>query len=371
MNRMHEPRYLTRAVETTIRVGAVLLLAAACLLLVWPFLTLLAWASIIAIAFCPAYRRLEAAVGNRRWLAATLFTVALLGLLILPIVPLLGTIRGGVEAIAQRILQGKLEVPPPPDGVQAWPLIGEPLHAAWAAASKNLASFLASQQDTLKDLARWLLSSAAGLGIAVAELLASVILAGVLLTRAEGAGRMASAVGARLGGLAGKASVELAVGTVRSVARGILGVAAIQSGLAGLGLFLAGIPGWGLLTVLGLFLSVAQLGVAFVMVPTAIYLFFGPSLGVAIAFAIWTAFVSVIDNVLKPILLGRGLDVPMVVIFVGSVGGLLATGIIGLFTGSVVMAVGYRMFLLWLESPPPEEAEAAKGGGDGAASVRP
>ncbi len=142
--------------------------------------------------------------------------------------------------------------------------------------------------------------------------------------------------------------VGVAEQTVRSVASGILGVALIQALLAGLGFLVAGVPAAGLLTLICLVFGVIQLGVVIVLIPVVIYLFSTADTVTAVGFLIWAALVAPVDNVLKPILLGRGVDVPMLVIFVGAIGGFLNAGIIGLFIGAVVLALGYKLFLAWL-----------------------
>jgi predicted PurR-regulated permease PerM len=160
----------------------------------------------------------------------------------------------------------------------------------------------------------------------------------------------------------GSLLADLAEATVRSVTRGILGVALIQALLSGVGLLVAGVPGAGIWAVLCLLLAVMQLPILLVLLPIAIYVFSYASTVGAVAFLVWSIAVGVSDTFLKPMLLGRGIDVPMLIIFVGAIGGFITTGIIGLFLGSIVLAVSYKLFLVWLEGESaglaPEEASA-------------
>ena len=216
----------------------------------------------------------------------------------------------------------------------------------------------------LKGLGSWLLSTAAGAGFGVIQFVAAIIIAGFLLAKADGGARAAFAIATRLAGDRGPELARLAEATVRSVTRGILGVALIQALLAGLGIMMVGIPVAGLWALLCLVLSVIQIGVGPILLPMVIYVFFTADTLTAVVFLVWSIVVGVLDNILKPILLGRGLEVPMAVIFVGAIGGFLASGIIGLFVGSVVLVLGYKLFLAWLDETPhvdgPSAVDASK-----------
>ena len=209
---------------------------------------------------------------------------------------------------------------------------------------------------------RWLLSAAAGLGLGIFQFAAAIIIGGVFLAHAQGGGRTASAIATRLAGERGREYAELGQATIRSVARGILGVALIQSLLAGLGFLAVGIPGAGLLALICLLLAVVQIGPALVLIGTVIYVFSTADTFTAVVFLIWSLFVGVLDNILKPILLGRGVRVPMIIIFVGAIGGFLAHGIIGLFVGFILLALGFTLFKAWLAQPSePSEAQGRSG----------
>jgi predicted PurR-regulated permease PerM len=245
--------------------------------------------------------------------------------------------------------EGELRIPAPPDSVAGWPLVGEPLHEFWALAAENLTAAVKQMVPYLKGVSTWLLSVATGAGVGLLEFIGSILVAGILLVYADTGRRTAVAVFTRFAGERGPEYADLARSTVRSVATGIVGVALIQALLAGIGLLAAGIPGAGLWALLCLLLCIIQLGPGLVLVPAVIYVFYTGDTATAVIFLIWSIFVTVIDNVLKPLLLGRGVKVPIVVIFLGAIGGFLAMGILGLFVGSVVLVLGFRLFNAWLE----------------------
>jgi len=351
--------FVRRAVEAAIRVGMLALLVAWCFDIVRPFLVPLIWGIIIAVAVYPVYDRLQEVIGGRPITAAIVITILMLVLLIWPTILLATTLGEGARGLATRFADGTIAIPPPPDTIAHWPLIGEPISRFWQQASDNLADALGHLRPQITSFSRWLLKAAADVGLGILEFAAAIVLAGVLLAHAHGGGRAADAIAVRLAGEDGQSYADLGTSTVRSVARGILGVALIQALLAGLGFLVVGIPAAGLLALVCLLLAVVQIGPGLVLLGTVIYAFSNESTTVAVAFTVWSIFVGVIDNVLKPMLLGRGVRVPMAVIFVGAIGGLLTSGIIGLFVGAVVLAVSYMVFTAWLKQVPAAAAHMA------------
>src|SRR6478672_6632497 len=272
----------------------------------------------------------------------------LLVLLVVPSVLLGDSLVSGAQKVMDFFQKGELHIPPPPDSVAGWPLIGEPIAKTWTLASEDLEKALRQASPLLKGFGSWLLSAAGGAGIALLQFVLAILISGAFLAKSEAAGRMTQTVATRLAGERGPEHARVAEQTVRSVASGILGVALIQALLAGLGFLVAGVPAAGLLTLVCLLFGVIQLGVVIVLIPVVIYLFSTADTVTAVGFLIWAILVAPVDNILKPILLGRGVDVPMLIIFVGAIGGFLSAGIIGLFTGAVVLALGYKLFLAWL-----------------------
>jgi len=342
--------YLARAVEIAVRLGILLVLVLWCYSLVRPFITPFAWGVIIAVASYNGYRRLVVLCGGRTHLGAAGFVLAGLLVLLCPVLLLSGSLIDGVQAVAARAEAGQIAVPPPPPSVGKIPLVGSTVERYWSLASQNLNAALDEVKPQLKAVASFLLSRLAGTGFALLQFVIAIFIAVVLLVRAEECARAAHALGRRLAGPRGAELVGLAESTIRSVTRGILGVAVIQATLAAIGFVAAGIPGAGLLAFVCLLLAVVQLGPALVLLPTVIYVFWTSATAPAVVYAVWCLLVALSDNVLKPVLLGRGAKVPMLVLFIGAIGGFLAEGIVGLFVGSVVLAIGYELFRAWLDT---------------------
>jgi predicted PurR-regulated permease PerM len=342
--------FLHRSLEATIRIGLLIIITFWCFKIVEPFIIPIIWGIIIAIAAYPLYSRLRTALGERHKLAATAFTFIFLIILIVPTVLLTDTMIEGLKMLAEKIRDGSLSIPPPPERLHNVMIIGEPLARFWLLASENIHSALQQLAPVLKVIGSWLLSAAAGGGIAILHFVVATIIAGILLANSSGCNQTARAITRRLADEKGDDYADMAEATVRSVANGILGVALIQSLLAGLGFMVAGVPAAGLWALLCLILSIAQIGIAPIMIPIIIYLFYTADTFTAVAFLIWCVPLTLIDNILKPILLGRGVKTPMAVIFIGAIGGLLSSGVIGLFIGAVILSLGYDLFFLWLDT---------------------
>jgi len=343
-------RYIRRALEITIHVGLVVLLTTACLLILRPFLPLIAWGIIIAIAVYPAYRKLQKLLGGRGKLAAVLCTLIFLGVLIVPVVMLTETLIAGIHTLTSHLRDGSVSIPPPPASVATWPLIGGPLSHTWDMASTNLTGLLKSLTPQIRELVPRLLHTSAGIGMTVLQFVLAILVAGVLLANTSGGVTVTHMLANRLFGDRGPEFEELTGSTIRSVTNGIIGVAVIQAVLAGLGFLVAGLPGAGLWTLVFLFAAILQAG-TLVLIPAIVYMFAIAGTTKAILFLVWCLVVILSEHVMKPLLLGRGVAVPIAVIFLGAIGGFLAVGIIGLFVGAIILSVGYKLFLVWLEGP--------------------
>jgi predicted PurR-regulated permease PerM len=314
---------------------------------------------IIAVASYGSYQQLSARIGNRPILAAVLVSVILLAVLIVPVVLLTESMASGIHVLAEEAKQGTLKIPPPPEGVAGWPLIGESLHAIWLKASVNIEAVLKQFAPQLKSMGTWLLSAAADVGFGVLQFVLSIIIAGLLLANAETSKRSAVSFTTRLAGEKGFKFIEIAAKTVNGVTRGILGVAIIQGVLAGLGFLVAGIPGAGLWAFVAMFLAIIQIGILPVTLPAIIYVFSTAEPFTAILFLIWNVVISTIDNILKPLLMGKGAAVPIPIIFLGAIGGFMASGILGLFTGAIILSIGYSLYLNWVNQETDTGADVA------------
>jgi predicted PurR-regulated permease PerM len=339
--------YLKRALEVTINIGLVILLAVTCFLILRPFVPLISWGIIIAVATYPGFLKLERLLHGHGGAAAALCTIVFLAILIVPAVLLTDSLLEGIQNVSARLKEGGLVIPPPPQTVAAWPVVGPPLSGIWALASTDLSQAIRRFAPELKAAVPGLISASAGLGLTVLQLFLAILVSGALLAKAKAAARVTRALAIRLFAEKGPEYQQLIGQTIRNVTFGILGVALIQTLAAAVGFLVVGIPGLGFWIVTFLFAAVLQAG-GIVLIPAVIYVFASTSTTKAVVFLIWCIIVALMDNVLKPILLGRGSAVPIAVVFLGAIGGFMGMGILGLFIGAIVLSVGYKLFLAWL-----------------------
>jgi predicted PurR-regulated permease PerM len=282
-------------------------------------------------------------------LAAVVFTLAALVLLITPTVFLTSAIVDWGQGVAAQIRDGQLEIPPAPETVRGWPVVGNPIYEFWSLANSNLQAALVKAKEPLQNLGLWLLRSAAVAGGVVLQFALSIIVAGVLLANSEGSKGLVDRFAVRLAPETGSNMRELAEQTVRGVATGVVGIAMIQCVLSAMALFAIGFPGAPFLALLCLLVAIVQLPLAIVVLPMIVYVWAHEPTTSALLFTAWMIPVTLLDNILKPILMGRGVDAPMLVVFVGAIGGLASSGIVGLFVGAVVMVVAYELMRAWLQ----------------------
>jgi len=349
-----EPRdiFVGNAIEAAVKIGAALAILLWCFQIVQPFVGIVVWGIIIAVALQSLTRRVAGLLGGRLGIAAFVMTILMLVMLVVPAIELTAIVADNVQDLSANLHGDTLRIPLPPESVASWPMVGGAISDFWTLAATNLTEALKVIEPQLKTVGAWLVTTLAGAGLGLLQFIAAIVISGVFMSQAEAAGRFARALGHRLAGRNGEALTTLAEATVRGVARGVIGVAFIQSALAGIGLVMADIPGAGLWTLLSLVLAIVQIGVGPVMIGAAIYMFSTADLTPAIVFAVYALLVSVSDNLLKPLLMGRGLDVPMSVILVGTIGGMLMQGFVGLFIGAVILALGYKLFVAWVFETP-------------------
>jgi len=346
-----DPGFQSNAMASFVRIGAVLLLLVTCYRIVEPFVSVVAWAMIISVAIHPAYVGLSARLGGRHKLSATLLALAGLVLLLVPSWLLAESTITGLQTLASQFQQGRLVIPPPAAGVAEWPLVGQRIYDLWNLAATNLEGLVNSIAPRLRELAPVAAGAVGGALLGVLQFVLSIIIAAALLPGAEASRRTAEAAAINLlGQERGHAVTRLSIDTVRSVTKGVLGVALIQAVLAGIGLAVMDVPGAGLWTFAVLVLAIVQLPPILVLGPIAVWIFSVSDAVPATVFAVYAFVVSISDSFLKPMLLGRGLEVPMLVILIGAIGGALWAGIIGLFVGAVALALGHNILTSWLES---------------------
>jgi len=343
---MAASRDLTR-IELSVLLIAFLI--AASLWILRPFLLATVWATMIVIATWPLMRAVQARV-RRRSIAVVFMSGAMLVVLVAPvffaiqaIVSNLDTIKGWTQWITTHGL------PAPPDWVHGIPLVGAKVAEHWSAlAAASGDELVARFGPYATDAVRIIGAEFGNIGLVAIQMLLTILIAAILYSNGETAGAGVIRFGRRLAGDRGEEVVRLAGNAVRGVALGIVVTALAQTVLSGIGLAIAGIPFAALLTALILVLCIAQIGPLVVLVPAVIWLYWHGSSGWAAALLIWTVGVGALDNVLRPMLIRKGADLPLLLIFAGVLGGLLAFGIIGLFVGPVVLAVTYRLLERWV-----------------------
>ena len=325
------------------------------LLLVWsfyivrPFVTLIVWSIIVAVALHPFYERLlRITKGKKKGLVTSVFILILVGLIIMPTISLTGSVIDSGQELYQSFNAGELKVPPPAESIKEWPLIGENLYGIWSSASSDLENFIVKYKDEISNSLSWLFSSFAGLMGSVALGLFALIIAGVFMSSADAGYRAGVNFANRLSDGKGEQFMTMCVSTIRSVVKGILLVAIIQAALAYLGFVLIGLPGASLFALLVLVLAIIQIPALLAMIPAIAIVFSYAETTPAIIFTIYAIVVSLSDNFLKPMLLGKGLETPMLVILIGALGGMMLQGILGLFIGPVVLALVYQMYSNWV-----------------------
>lgn len=346
-----ESLYFKRALEIAVRLALVALICLACFNIFSPFLTTVVWGIVIAVALFPIFERVRDRFGGRARLTGTLFIVISLILLLVPTFLLTQSAMDEAGTLMKGLEEGTLTIPVPNEKVRTWPLIGEDVYLIWQNSAANLGSNLDNFAPQLKKIGSRLGDLMGTVGGAVVQSLLALIIAGVLMINSKEGAKTAHNIGQRLAGNDGVALVNISVGTIRSVVRGVLLVAIIQGFLAALGLWAAHVPAAGLWALLVMILAVIQLPPVLILAPIIFWVFSNTdSTTTAVIFMIWSLLVSVSDGFLKPLLLGRGVQIPMLVILIGAIGGMMRGGVLGLFIGPVVLAIGYQIFVSWMAS---------------------
>jgi predicted PurR-regulated permease PerM len=347
---MNSSDFTQNVIEAAVRLGLLLLLATWCFKIIMPFIVPVVWGIIIAVAIFPLFLKLKSALGDKNKLAATLYTLLALALLITPTVMISNSIIDSSAAITERYESGALKIPPPNDRVKEWPLIGEETHAVWLQASVNLQTTLIKYESETRKVVKAIVSSAAGVAGTILQFVLSIIISGILVANASGAYDVTIKIFKRLtSDESGLSYADLSKATIRSVAQGVLGVAIIQAVLSALGMMVMDVPAWGLWTLAVMVVAIAQIPPIVILGFVCAYVFSVAETTPAVIFLIYCIVVSSSDGFLKPLFLGRGMSTPMLVILLGAIGGMMMSGIIGLFVGAIVLALGYELFMAWLD----------------------
>lgn len=338
------------AIQLSIRLGLLGLLIFWTFYLVRPFATILVWALVLAVALNPAFVLLGRVLGGRPKLAAVILTVVNLAIFIGPATWLGVGAVDGIKDFAAELAAGELALPMPPQALKTWPLIGAQLYELWEQASTNLRAALQQIAPHLKPFAGTLLGLAGDAGVGAIKFLLSIAIAGVILPYGPQLVAAGRALLARIVPEQSEHFLDLAGATIRAVSQGVIGIAVIQALLAGVGFKLAGIPIAGLLALLVLLLSIVQIGAAIIMIPVIVWIWTDKDVTTALLLTIFLGIVSILDNVLKPLVMGRGLTTPTLVILIGVIGGTLGHGIVGLFIGPIILSVAWELAVAWIRT---------------------
>jgi predicted PurR-regulated permease PerM len=342
---------LTRTVFAVLSIGGLIGVS------VWvlkPFLPSVIWAVMVVVATWPLMLKVQAYLGGRRVLAVIAMTLAMLLVFVVPFLLAVVTIAENAERITDWLKAlASMQVPPPPAWVSGLPLVGERIAALWQQiAVEGYSELSVRLAPYVKDVGRWIVGHAGSAGAVFIQLLLTVIISAILYSAGEYAAGRALRFGRRLAGARGESSIILAAQAIRGVALGVVVTALIQAVLGGIGVAIAGVPFAAVLTALMFVLAIAQIGPVPVLALSVGWLYWRGETSWAVALLVWTVLVGSLDNVLRPILIRRGADLPMLLIFAGVLGGLLAYGVVGIFIGPVVLAVGYKLLEAWINEAP-------------------
>jgi predicted PurR-regulated permease PerM len=353
-------RYGEETIQIAIRIALLAGLIYWSFVLMRPFIPILAWSVVLAVALYPAYDWLSAHLGERPRVAAVIMTLVVLAVFLGPATWLGIGLVDGLRSISDLLTSGDFVIPTPPDAIRDWPVIGMPLYDIWTMASENLDAAFRQLAPHLKPLAGPVLAIAGSAGTGALKFIASMVIAGFLFPTGP---KLVATIRNMLARIVPQRSADLlalAGATIRTVAQGVIGVAVLQALLAGIVLKVASVPHAGVLAFAILVLGIIQIGSAPILIPVVIWVWTVKDVGAAVLITIFLVLVGISDNALKPLLMGRGLSTPVLVIFMGVLGGTLAHGIVGLFIGPIILAVAWELLMAWTRG---EAAEAQGEGG--------
>ncbi|WP_233833792.1 AI-2E family transporter [Paraburkholderia sp. ZP32-5] len=358
---LHTPtnsRVLSRELlDVLIRAGLIAVLASFCFRIFAPFLNLMVWAIILAITLYPLQVRLRGPLGGKDGLIATLIILVAFTVILVPTYLLGVAVAASIERAMEVFKSGSFQIPPPAESVAAWPLVGQRVYDFWAQASTDLTGLLQKFAPQLKELGLALLSAVTGLSAGLLVFFLALIVAGILMAHGDKGYHSTVQIASRISGPDnGRQIADLCTATIRAVAQGVVGIAFIQMLLIGVAFVVMGIPAAGLLALAVLLIGIMQLPATLITIPVIVFVIVTKGVSTAtIIFSVYVFVAGLADNVLKPLLLGRGVAVPMPVVLIGALGGMVTGGVIGLFIGPVMLAVGYQLFWRWVKDQPQAE----------------
>ena len=348
-----------KLLDVLIQAGLIGAMVVLCYAIFSPFLTLMLWALILAVTLYPLHQLIARKLGGKQGLAATVLVLSGILLIVVPIFLLASSLADSIIDVVQGLRNNTLVISAPGAAVAEWPILGNKIHAAWQLAATDLPAFIQNLQPKIGDLAKGALGFVAGMGGSMLAFLFSFIVAGIIMAYGKDGAESMRAISRRIiGAERGDRFAVLSTATIRAVAVGVLGVAFIQAVLIGISLLIAGIPFAGVLAVVALMLGIAQIPALLITLPAIAYIWMSGSYETtpAVIYTVLLVIAGFADNILKPLLLGRGVDAPMPVILLGALGGMVSAGILGMFVGAVLLAIGYQLFMAWVADT--NEAEA-------------
>ncbi|ACI57305.1 protein of unknown function UPF0118 [Rhizobium leguminosarum bv. trifolii WSM2304] len=334
-------------ISDLVRLGIIGLFAYWTIVLIAPFALIVIWSAILAVALFPIFQALCRLLGNRPVIAASIIVVFCLVLIIAPLALVAVNFADTAQALIGKLRVGEFTLPSAPAAIREWPVVGERLHDAWNQIASDLAATIIKFQAPIREVTAVIVTKLASIGGGVLSFVVSIMLSGIFLTRSARLAAAIQVLANRIAGEKGVGFARLAGATVRNVSRGVIGVAFLQTLLCGLCFAFFGVPARGALTFVIFMFCLMQLGPGLVLLPVIIWSWFSWSPAAAFAFTAITVPIMLIDNILKPVLMARGLSTPMPVILIGVIGGTLSHGLLGLFLGPVVLSVFYELLKAW------------------------
>lgn len=345
---MEKKQFMKWTLESTIRIILLLLLSFLTFLIFKPFLVLFVWSIIISISLYPLFKRFKKLFKGKEKISAIFISLITLALIIIPAILFLDVLIESISNFSDELTNGTFKIPSPPKEVSDWPIIGKGISNIWQLSSTNLETAFEKFGPQIKEFGSILLNSIGGLIGSIFMFIGAVILAAVFFMNAKSGYKFSIDLADKLVGANGEKLIKNSIATIQSVVKGVFGVAIIQTTLISIGFLVADIPGAPILIVVTLILSLVQIPASLIVIPVIVYVFSIESTTFSVIFMVYSLIAGLSDNFLKPILLGRGLDIPMLVILIGSIGGMILMGIVGLFVGPVIFALLYQLFMNWI-----------------------
>lgn len=340
-----------RVMTSFIQIAALAILITFCVITIGPFSGLVIWGVILAVAIHPLHLKLASLLGGRAKTSVVLIVIVGIVIIALPGWAMTKSIIASIAGFAADVKAGTVAIRPPPDKVAEWPIVGAQLHATWSAAADNFSEFAHDFQPQLRDMSEWAARKIGGIALGMLQMLASMVIAGAAMLFADNGYGFSCSVAKRISPARGQHWIDLSIATIRSVTNGVLGVAAIQAVLAGIGFWVMGVPHGGLLAAVVLVTAIIQVPALLIILPIIIWVFSFAAPIPATIFAVYGLAVALSDNVLKPLLLGRGVELPALLVLVGALGGMIQYGVVGLFIGAIILGLGYTIISDWVDNP--------------------